>query len=159
MNIQPGGTDGGAGKFLLGAALTIAGLWFFFDSVQFTTGARGMISGMMGGGGEGGRGGRGIGETTSMGIVLVPLFIGIVALFYDVRKTWGWVILWLGVAILVIEIVSRFRPVFSVSGTHAILMAVLIAGGIGLMLRAYKEDRDYQARVAAGASQKKKGAE
>ena len=83
----------------------------------------------------------GMGQTTSMGIVLVPLFVGVVALFFDVRRTWAWIITWVGVAVLAIEIVSRFRPEFQVKGTHAIMMLVLIAGGIGFMLRAYVEDR------------------
>ena len=144
MKLQPGGSQGGEVKFLIGLLMTAAGLWFFFDSVRFTTGHPGMISGAMHGGRGGGAGhggGMGMGQTTSMGIVLVPLFVGVVALFFDVRRTWAWIITWVGVAVLAIEIVSRFRPEFQVNGTHAIMMLVLIAGGIGFMLRAYVEDR------------------
>ena len=135
-------------KFLVGALMTLAGLWFFFDSVHFTTARMGLVSGAIhgvrghhGGGGGDGAGG-GFAQTTSMGIVLVPLFIGVIALFFDVRRTWAWVVTWIGVAILVIEIVSRFRPQFQVKGSHAILLLVMIAGGIGMMLRAYVDDRN-----------------
>lgn len=140
MELNPGGRPGGEVKFLIGAALAVVGVWLFFDSIKFTTGHMGWISGAMargrGGGGQGG-----LMETTSMGIVLVPLFIGIIALFFDVRKMWGWVLVGLGLVILGVEVVSRFRPVMAIKGTHLILLIVLIAGGVGLMLRGYVEDR------------------
>lgn len=144
MKFEPGGSQGGEVKFLVGIVLSLLGLWFFFDSVRFTTGNPGLISTALQqgrGGVSGAGGGPGLWQTTSMGIVLVPLFIGVVALFFDVRRVWAWVVTWIGVGILLIEIVSRFRPEFHVKGSHAILMLVLIAGGLGLMLRAYVEDR------------------
>lgn len=152
MKLEPGGTQGGEIKFLIGIALSLLGLWLFFDSVRFTTGHPGAISSAlargrgMGHGLPEGGGGMSIGQTTSMGIVLVPLFIGVVALFFDVRRTWAWVVTWTGIGILLIEIVSRFRPEFHVKASHFILMLALIAGGLGLMLRAYVEDRRSQAK-------------
>lgn len=80
-------------------------------------------------------------ETTSMGVVLVPLFIGVVALFFDVKKTWGWALVGLGLLILGVEVVSRFRPIMAIKGTHLFILIVLMAGGLGLMLRGYVEDR------------------
>lgn len=136
MEFNPGGRPGGEVKFLIGAALTLIGIWLFFDSVRFTTGHTGLVSGAIAR-----ARGAGLMETTSMGIVLVPLFAGIVALFFDVRKAWGWALLGIGLLILGIEVVSRFRPVMAIKGTHLILLIVLIAGGLGLMLRAYVEDR------------------
>lgn len=136
MKLQPGGSEGGEIKFLVGLLMSVAGLWFFFDSVNVTSGHPGLISGAL----RGNRGG-GLWQTTSMGIVLVPLFVGIVALFFDARRTWAWVLTLIGIAILVVEIVSRFRPEVRMKVSHGILMLVLIAGGIGLMLRAYVEIR------------------
>ncbi len=138
MQLNPGGSPGGEVKFLIGALMTIAGVWLFFDSVRFTTGHMGMISGAMS---RGRGGGGGLMETTSMGIVLVPLFVGIIALFFDVRKTWGCVLVGLGIVILGIEVVSRFRPVIAIKGTHLFLLIILMAGGLGMMLRGYIEDR------------------
>lgn len=135
MELKPGGRPGGEIKFLIGAAMTAVGVWLFFDSVQFTTGHGGILSRAI----SGGRGG--FMETTSMGIVLVPLFAGVIALFFDVRKTWAWILTGLGLVILGIEVVSRFRPVMAIKGTHLFLLIILMAGGIGLMLRGYVEER------------------
>ncbi|MEC5128658.1 hypothetical protein VSU19_17990 [Verrucomicrobiales bacterium BCK34] len=137
MELKPGGQPGGEIKFLIGAVLTVVGVWLFFDSVRFTTGHGGLISNSIGRG----RGGGGLMETTSMGIVLLPLFIGIVGLFFNARQKWGWILTGLGIVILGIEVVSRFRPVIAIKGTHLFLLIILIAGGIGLMLRGYVEDR------------------
>lgn len=135
MKLEPGGRPGGEVKFLIGAVMTLAGLWFFFDSVQITSGHGGWISNALGG-----RGG-GWPQTTSTGAVLLPLLAGIIALFFDARSTWGWVLTGVGLIVLLIEMVSRFRPVFSLKATHFIILLVLFGGGIGLMLKAYLEDR------------------
>lgn len=141
MKLEPGGQPGGEIKFLIGAVLTVVGVWLFFDSVRFTTGLGGLISNSIGRGRGRGGGGGGMMETTSMGIVLVPLFIGIIALFFNARQKWGWILTGLGLVILGVEVVSRFRPVIAIKGTHLFLLIILIAGGIGLMLRGYVEDR------------------
>ncbi len=137
MQLQPGGSQGGEVKFLIGLLLTAGGLWLFFDSVHFTTAQHGWISGAM----RGRQDGAGLGQTTSMGIVLIPLFIGVAALFFDAKRAWAWIVTIIGIAVLIVEIVSRFRPQFQVKGTHAVIMLVLMAGGLGMMLRAYVEDR------------------
>lgn len=133
MKLNPGGRPGGEVKFLIGLLLSVVGLWLFFDSVRISSGYGGLFSGMMNRGGMGG--------TTSMGIVLVPLFLGVVALFFNVRQTWAWILTAIGMVLIVIEIISRFRPIFDIKSSHALIMLVLIAGGAGLMLRGYVEDR------------------
>ena len=76
-----------------------------------------------------------------MGVVLVPLFIGVVALFFDVKKRWAWGLTGIGLVILAVEVVSRFRPVMEIKATHLFILIVLIAGGLGLMLRGYLDDK------------------
>jgi uncharacterized protein len=135
MSLNPGGRPGGEVKFLVGLVLAGIGLWFFFDSVRLTTGYHGLITGLVGSRMAG------LQETTSMGIILAPLFIGVVALFFDVRQTWAWIVTIIGLLILVIEIISRMRPEFHIKASSGILMLAMIAGGFGLMLRGYVEDR------------------
>jgi hypothetical protein len=152
--IKPGGTDGGAIKFLFGLALSVVGVYLLIDSVRFTTGHSGLISGMM----HGRRGGGGgMGETTSMGVLFVPLFIGVAALFFDARKTWAWVVTWIGVAILIVDILSRIRPYMNTKGSHLIIMLVMIAGGLGLMLKAYTENRSSKAGGSSDSGKKQVG--
>ncbi|MEM7603211.1 MAG: hypothetical protein AAF357_17595 [Verrucomicrobiota bacterium] len=136
MNLEPGGRPGGEVKFLIGAAMAAVGVWLFFDSVKFATETGGLLSRAISGGRSGG-----LMETTSMGVILVPLFAGIIVLFFDVKKTWAWALTGLGLIILGIEVVSRFRPVMSMKGTHLFIHIVLMAGGLGLMLRGYTTGR------------------
>lgn len=147
MKLAPGGREGGEGTFLLGLLMTVVGLWFFFDSVRIVGGHHGFFSGMIGRG----RGGM-VGQTTSMGIVLVPLFAGVVALFFDAKKKWAWGLTWVGLFILIVEIISQFRPHFNVKGTHMIILLVLVAGGFGLMLKGYitgkpQEDNSINSKI------------
>ncbi len=136
--MNSGGTEGGGGKFALGFVLAAVSLYFFFDSVQVSTDGAGWISGAMRGGGMGGYG---MWNSASMGIVFLPFFIGVVALFYDARKVWAWYVTWIGLAIIVIEILSRLRFLMMMKTSHLLIMLVTFAAGTGLMLRSYREDR------------------
>ena len=130
-----GGTEGGVGQFLIGLVLAGLAIYLFFDSVRVATGA-GFISdsihGMMGRRG-------GIGETTSMGIIFVPFLIAIIALFYDAKKKWGWWLLYFGVAVIAVEILSRIRFFMNTKLTHLLGMMVLFAAGVGLILRSLRD--------------------
>ncbi len=126
--MKPGGHEGGEGYFLGGIALIVAGLYFFMDSVYVTTGQYGAISGMIG------RGRNGM-ETTSMGIVFLPFLIGVGVLFYDSSKKWGWWLAGLGLAMLVIEMVSRIHFRMEIKSSTFLLMFCFIAAGAGLAAR------------------------
>lgn len=106
----------------------IAGLYFFLDSVRVSTGQYGAISGWIGGGRQGM-------ETTSMGVIFVPLMIGIGVLFYDASKRWAWLLSAAGLAIIIVEMVSRIRFVMEIKSTSILLMFGLVAAGAGLVAR------------------------
>jgi hypothetical protein len=131
-----GGTEGGIGIFFLGLALTALGGYLFFDSVRVTSGA-GLFTGMLGGRG----GGHGWWETTSMGIIFVPFLIGVVALFYDARRKWAWWLLYLGLAVIAVEVLSRVRFYMNTKLTHLLGMMLLFGAGIGLILRSFRENK------------------
>jgi uncharacterized protein len=134
-----GGTQGGVGLFFLGFALAGVALYFFFDSVRVSTGHHGLLSGMMGGRGRGGS--RGMAETTSMGILFLPFLISTIALFVDSKMKWAWGLLWIGIGILVIEVLSRIRFIMDMKLSHLLIMFVAFAAGAGLMIRSYREER------------------
>ena len=120
--------------FLGGIALMIAGLWFFLDSVQVSAGQYGALTGWMGRGREGM-------ETTSMGIIFVPFLIGVGVLFYDVSKRWAWWLSGLGMAMIVIEMLSRIRFVMNIKTSTLLVMFCLIAAGAGMVARALVMNR------------------
>jgi hypothetical protein len=129
-----GGTPGGTGLFFVGLLLAAVGLYLFLDSVQVTTNHMGWMSGGLNRMAMGGNA-----PTTSTGILFAPVFIGLVLLFYNSRLMSGWVLFYLGLAILVIEILSRIQFMMQTKTSHLLLMLGMIAAGIGLMLRSFRE--------------------
>ena len=128
--IRVGGTRGGAKLFFLGLGLSAVSGWFFVDSGRVRTYGNGLISGGFGG----------FGGTGSMGILFLPLLVGIMILFYDGKKMAGWVLTGGGIAILGIEILSQLRFFFDLKLSHLLLMLGSFAAGIGLMMRSLKPD-------------------
>ena len=126
---------------MLGLVLAGASLYFLFDSVQVTTRGGGWISGGIRGMRGGGGGGGGMGQTTSMGIVFMPFLIGLIALFYDASKKWAWAVTWIGLAIIVIEILSRIRFLMQMKTSHLMIMFVTFAAGAGLILQSYRDEK------------------
>ena len=133
--MKPGGTEGGDKLFLGGLALMAAGLYFFLDSVRVSTGQFGSISGWIGGGRQGM-------QTTSMGVIFVPLLIGLAALFYDASKRWAWILSGLGLAIIIIEMVSRIQFVMNMKSTSMLIMIVLVAAGAGFAARGLVKNKE-----------------
>ena len=128
-----GGTEGGVGQFAIGFVLSIVSLYFFFNSVQVTNGTSGWISGLVTQGM-----GTGALATASMGLLFVPFFLGVVVLFYDSKKSWGWLLVWAGLGILVIEIMSRITFLFNFRASYLLLLLAVFAAGVGMMLRSYR---------------------
>jgi uncharacterized protein len=128
-----GGSEGGVGQFAIGFVLSIASLTFFFNSVQVTNGTSGWVSSLVTQGM-----GNGTLGTASMGLLFVPFFLGVLVLFYDSKKTWGWLLMWAGLGILVVEIMSRITFFFNFRASYLLLLIVLFAAGAGMMLRSYR---------------------
>ena len=116
-----GGTRGGIGQFLIGLALVVAGGYLFLDNVIVTGGGWSFFG------------------YSPFGLILIPLFIGIAALFFNGRSILGWLLtIGSGVGIFV-AIVSQmhifFRPT---SLLNTILMLGLLAAGVGLVSRSLR---------------------
>jgi hypothetical protein len=125
-DIRVGGTSGGITTFLGGAALSLTSAWFFIDSVRVTSRGYGWISGAFGS------------TTGSAGIVFLPLFVGVVALFVDASKKWAWMVFCAGIAVLMIEILSRLSFWFDLKLSHFMIMLVGFAAGLGMLIRSFK---------------------
>ncbi|MCE9630764.1 MAG: hypothetical protein K8S94_08655 [Planctomycetia bacterium] len=129
-----GGTPGGTWLFFTGLVLAAAGLWFFLSNVHVMTNPFGMVSGIFSrgvfGGGQ---------PAMSTGIVFAPIFLGLVLLFYDARLKWGWALFYVGLAVIVIEILSRIQFHLDIRTSNLLLMLGMIAAGIGMMLRSFRD--------------------
>jgi len=129
-----GGTPGGTWLFFFGLVLAAAGVWFFLSNVHVVTSPIGMVSGLFN------RGMFGDGQQAmSTGIVFAPIFIGLVMLFYDARMKWGWALFYVGLAIIIIEILSRIQFLMTMRTSNLLLMLGMIAAGIGMMLRSFRD--------------------
>lgn len=131
-----GGTEGGIGLFTVGFALAIGALYFFFDSVNVSTGNYGLFSGFVRNQFQGSNF-----QTTSMGLIFVPFFLGVVALFYESKWKWAWGLMYVGLGIISIEILSHIRFMMHMKSSHFLLLIVLFGAGVAMMLRSYKESR------------------
>lgn len=129
-----GGTPGGTWLFFGGLVLAAAGTWFFLSNVHVTTMPIGMVSGLF----NRGMFGDGM-PAMSTGVVFVPIFVGLVLLFYDASWKSGWALFYVGLALIVIEILSRIQFLMSMRTSSLLLMLGMVAAGIGMMLRSFRD--------------------
>jgi hypothetical protein len=116
-----GGTSGGVGMFLGGAAMVIAGGYLLLTRVSVSSGSW-LFYGY-----------------NAFGLSLVPLLIGIGVLFYDGRSVLGWLLTAAGALIIVVGIVANLHIYFqSTSLFDTLMMLGLLAGGIGLVARSLR---------------------
>jgi len=124
-----GGTPGGVWRFLLGVAMVIVGLYLLLNAIRVVHGfgfGRGLYT----------VGGFGI----TSGMILIPFIIGVVIIFYDRDKWYGWL---LGVGSLLALIIGAIASIqFSFQGMSAfdiIVVLVLLFGGVGLVLSSLQD--------------------
>ena len=113
-----GGTEGGVGTFLAGAAMVIAGGYLLMTRVSVVSGGWYFYG------------------YNAFGLSLVPLLIGIGLLFYNGRSVAGWALTFAGAIIIFAGIISQLQIYFQrTSLFDTLLMLGLLAGGIGLVAR------------------------
>lgn len=127
-----GGTRGGAGQFFLGLVLMCGGFYLLLNAVvvssSFGLGAR-----LFGVGGYGLTG----------GMILIPLVIGIVLIFYDARRFIGWLLALGAFAALVFGVISSVSlNLRTMSAFELICILMLAFGGLGLFLRSLRGQAD-----------------
>lgn len=116
-----GGTPGGVGTFLAGAAMVVAGGYLLLTRVTVTSG-----------------GWRFFGYD-AFGLSLFPLLIGIGVLFFNGRSIGGWLLTGAGALIIVVGIIANLGVYFQATSLFDTLLILgLLAGGIGLVARALR---------------------
>ena len=77
------------------------------------------------------------------GVVVIPLLIGIVMLFFSEKKIFGWIVTVIGVLIILLTIITSVNIYFARTTLFSyILMFGFIAAGIGLLLKTLFKKRD-----------------
>jgi hypothetical protein len=123
-----GGTSGGIGKFFLGIAMFVAGMYlllkniyvqhnFGFGSPFFNVGGLSVTSGM----------------------ILIPFIIGVAVLFFNAKNLLGWILTIGSVVLLIVGVISSIH--FTLAGMSAfdiLMILVLVAGGLGLFLSSFR---------------------
>ncbi len=128
MNIiGAGGTEGGAGRFLIGLIMVIAGGYLFLNSIHVTSnfhfgsGFRHAFSSFHG--------------FSTSGYVLIPFIFGIGMVFYNAKYIVGWLLVLASAVMLTFGVITslNFRMVH-MSSFMLISILVLLLGGIGILL-------------------------
>jgi uncharacterized protein len=116
-----GGTPGGIGEFLAGLAMAVAGAYMLTQQVMVTSGFW-MLWGH-----------------SAFGLSLIPLVVGIGILFYNGKSIAGWLLTFAGVVIIFAGILMNLQIYFQQTSLfNTIVMLVLLAGGVGLVVRALR---------------------
>jgi hypothetical protein len=113
-----GGTPGGVGTFLGGAAMIVAGGYLLLTRVTVASG------------------GWTLWGYNAFGLSLLPLLVGIGVLFFNGRSILGWGLTGAGALIIVAGILANLHIFFqSTSLFDTLIILGLLAAGIGLVAR------------------------
>ncbi len=119
-----GGTSGGIIEFVIGLAMTISGAYLLVSRVIVTSAFWNW------------------GGYNTFGLTLIPLFIGIVLVFFSGKSIIGWLLIFASVVIIGSGILMNLQIYFQPTSLfNTIVMLVLFAGGIGLIARSVMAER------------------
>lgn len=124
-----GGTDGGAGSFLLGFVMICAGGYMLLNGIvvrpQF---GLGMVAFRLGG------------LPVTSGMILVPFMLGVGMIFYNSRNYIGWCLAAASIIGLVFGVIANINlQMVSMSAFDLLVILTLLVGGIGLFLRSLRD--------------------
>jgi hypothetical protein len=118
------------GRFFIGLFMAVAGVYLFTNQVRVGTLYGSWHYSMWGM------------EVTPFGITLLPFIIGVVLVFFDTRSRLGWALAGISLVAIFVGIIASLQVYFRSTSLYVALgILVLIAGGLGLMLRAVRSAR------------------
>ena len=116
-----GGTPGGVGEFLIGLAMAVAGAYMLTQRVVVESGFWSLWG------------------YSTFGLSLLPLVAGIGILFYNGKSIAGWLLTFAGVVIVLAGVLMNLQIYFQPTSLfNTVVMLVLLAGGVGLVVRALR---------------------
>ena len=116
-----GGTPGGLGDFLIGFAMSCVGGYLLSNQVS-VVGSYWSFYG-----------------TSTFGITLIPMLIGIGMLFFNGRNVIGWLLTVAGALFILAGVIANMHIYFQPTTLfNTLVMLVLLVGGLGLIARAIR---------------------
>ncbi|MCP4696271.1 MAG: hypothetical protein GY862_05425 [Gammaproteobacteria bacterium] len=125
-----GGSEGGAGRFIIGLIMMVMGGYLFLDAIHVTN-RFGFGASIYNFGG---------GFRLTPGIVLIPFLFGIGMIFYDAKNDIGWILVIITLVLLGVGVISNidFR-LRSMSAFELLMILGLGLGGVGLFLSSLRK--------------------
>ena len=118
-----GGRPGGIPQFLLGTAMTVGGLYLLLNSLQVVSWFGGRMFGVGG-------------LSVTSGMIMIPFIIGVMIIFYDADKWYGWLLAVGSLVALIVGAIASVEFRFTrMTAFDFIVLLVLLFGGIGLVVR------------------------
>ncbi|HSH01108.1 MAG TPA: hypothetical protein VLL52_01230 [Anaerolineae bacterium] len=119
---------GGLGTFLLGGVMALAGGYLLTNQVQVSTGFWGHRWSLFGSV-----------SVSAFGMTVLLLMFGLGFIFYDSRSVAGWLLSAGSLLLIFVGIIANLEVYFATTSLYTtLIMLGLLAGGIGLMLRALR---------------------
>jgi hypothetical protein len=119
------------GRFFIGLFMAIAGVYLFTNQVRVGTFYWGWHYSMWGM------------EVTPFGITLLPFIIGVVMVFFDTHSRIGWALAGISIVAILVGIIASLQVYFESTTLYVALgILILMAGGLGLMMRALRSSQD-----------------
>ena len=116
-----GGTPGGLGDFVIGFAMACVGGYLLSNQVS-VVGSYWSFYG-----------------TSTFGITLIPMLIGVGMLFFNGRSAVGWLLTVAGALFILAGVIANMHIYFQPTTLfNTLIMLVLLVGGLGLIARAIR---------------------
>lgn len=128
-----GGNSGGIGQFFIGVIMMVGGFYMLLNAINVTSSfafhsrlygisAMGSSFGVTG------------------GIIMIPFMLGIGIIFFNSRNIIGWLLSLGSITALIFGVISSIRfSMKTMTAFELIVILVLAIGGLGLLLRSFKE--------------------
>jgi hypothetical protein len=116
-----GGTPGGLGDFLIGFAMACVGGYLLSNQVS-VVGSYWSFYG-----------------TSTFGITLIPMLIGIGMMFFNGRSVIGWLLTVAGALFILAGVIANMHIYFQPTSLfNTLVMLILLVGGLGLIAKAIR---------------------
>ncbi|MCJ8313000.1 MAG: hypothetical protein HRU38_06610 [Saccharospirillaceae bacterium] len=128
-----GGSSGGIGQFFIGVVMMCGGFYMLLNAINVTSNFA-LSSRLYGGSLLGNQ------MSVTGGMIMIPFIFGVGFLFYNSKSIIGWLLTIGSITALIFGVIASVR--FSLKPMTAfelIVILVLAIGGLGLLLRSFKE--------------------